>query len=202
MAKYKLTYFDFSGSRGEDCRMALFLAGADFEDHRVKSADWPKLKGSTPYGSMPVLETAGKPPLAQSNAILNYLGQQYGLLPSDPWQAALHNAILVAVEELRTTIFPTSKIADEAEKKKARAELADGYIKTWAANIEKQIQGPFVAGETLTVTDLKLFTIMNWLSNGSLDHIPTDVLSPFPKLTALHQAVSAHPKIAEWRSRH
>ena len=33
--KYKLTYFDVSASRGEECRMALYVAGVDFEDHRI-----------------------------------------------------------------------------------------------------------------------------------------------------------------------
>ena len=36
MSKPRLTYFDFAGSRGEECRIALHLAGIDFDDVRVK----------------------------------------------------------------------------------------------------------------------------------------------------------------------
>ena len=70
MTKPKLIYFDAPVSRGEECRLALHLAGIDFEDSRIKFADWPALKAQTPYGAMPVLELPGKPPLAHTNAIL------------------------------------------------------------------------------------------------------------------------------------
>ncbi len=39
MSKVKLSYFDFSGGRGEACRLALFLGGVDFVDDRVKFDD-------------------------------------------------------------------------------------------------------------------------------------------------------------------
>jgi glutathione S-transferase len=62
MSKPKLIYFDVPVSRGEECRLALHLAGIDFDDVRIKPADWPALKDQTPYGSLPVLEWPGSPP--------------------------------------------------------------------------------------------------------------------------------------------
>jgi len=56
MTKPKLIYFDAPVSRGEECRLALHLAGIDFEDVRINSAAWPALKDQTPYGGLPVLE--------------------------------------------------------------------------------------------------------------------------------------------------
>lgn len=94
MSKPRLIYFDFAGSRGEECRIALHLAGVDFEDVRIPGADWPALKAKTPCGSMPILELTGKPPLAQSNAILVYIGRQYGLHPKDDLEAAYHEALM------------------------------------------------------------------------------------------------------------
>lgn len=202
MTGYKLTYFDFSGSRGEECRLALHLAGVPFEDRRINQADWPALKASTPYGSMPVLEAPGLPPLAQSNAILNYIGHRYGMYPRDAWQAALQAAILESVEELRMALAPSGRISDAAEKKRAREEFAAGPLAAWAKNIERQIRGPFVAGDELFVADIKLYMISSAFKKGGLDHIPTDVLSPYPKLSALYQAVLEHPKVADWRARH
>ena len=35
MSKPKLIYFDAPVSRGEECRLALHLAGIDFEDVRI-----------------------------------------------------------------------------------------------------------------------------------------------------------------------
>jgi len=56
MTKPKLMYFDAPVSRGEECRLALHVAGVEFEDVRVKRDEWPKLKPTTPYGSVPVFE--------------------------------------------------------------------------------------------------------------------------------------------------
>jgi glutathione S-transferase len=201
MAKYKLTYFDFSGSRGEECRLALFLAGVDFEDRRITSAEWSALKPSSPYGALPILETEGKAPLAQSNAILTYVGRRYDLHPHEAWEAARHESILEAVEELRSALGPTGK-GDAAEKKRAREEFASGYLQTWAANLERQIRGPFVAGEHVAVADIKLFQIVGSFKKGIIDHIPSSVFGAFPKLEGVYDAVERHPKVVEWRARH
>ena len=201
MAKFKLTYFDFSGSRGEECRLALYAAGADFEDNRLSREAWAELKPKTPFGGLPLLEVEGRPPLAQSNAILAYIGREHGLHPSEPWAAARHEAILHAVEDLRAAMAPLSRVKDEEEKKRTRAEFVAGYLHTWASNLEQQIEGPFVAGDTLHVADIKLFVICHSLSSGIYDHIPTTVLTPYPKLSALYAAVAAHPRVAQWRAR-
>ena len=81
MTRPKLTYFDMPVSRGEECRLAFALAGADFEDHRLPREAWAALKPTTPFGALPVLEVPGHAPIAQSNAILAYIGRRYGAPP-------------------------------------------------------------------------------------------------------------------------
>lgn len=199
MSQYKLTYFDFSGSRGEECRTALFVAGVPFEDDRIKSAVWPTLKANTPFGSMPVLEHEGRK-LAQSNVILTYIGRKYGLLPSDPWEAARHESVLGAVEDLRHMIAPLRQIKDPVESERQRKEFADGALQTWAAHLEKQIEGPFIGGQSLGVADIKVFIMLKAIVSGTYDHIRTDAFSGYPKILGLLKAVEAHPRVAEWRA--
>jgi glutathione S-transferase len=199
MGKPRLTYFDFAGSRGEECRIALHLAGVDFDDVRVKSADWPTLKESMPFGAMPVLQMPGKPPLAHSNAILVFIGRQHGLHPVDAFEAARHEAMMCAVEELRHTITPTLRIADPEQKRSARAALAANELATWGRQVERQLgDGPFVGGRSLQVADLKLYMVVRWLTSGTLDHVPVDVLEHCPKLLRLHRAVAEHPGVKAW----
>src|SRR5512134_2864059 len=107
MNKPRLIYFDAPVSRGEECRLALHVAGIDFEDVRIKGADWPALKGQTPYGGLPVLELPGKPPLAHSNAILVLIGRRHGLHPADDFEAARHEGVMQHVEDLRAAMSPT-----------------------------------------------------------------------------------------------
>src|SRR5262249_32438814 len=90
MSKSKLIYFDAPVSRGEEGRLALHIAGVDFEDVRVKAADWQALKPNTPFGGLPVFEMPGCAPLAQSNAILVFIGRRHGLHPKDDLEAAYH----------------------------------------------------------------------------------------------------------------
>jgi prostaglandin-H2 D-isomerase / glutathione transferase len=200
MAKYRLTYFDYSGSRGEECRLALFVAGVDFEDRRVAQKDWPALRPNTPYGALPMLEWEGHPPLAQTNPILTYVGRCYDLHPKDAWEAAQHEAILESVEEVRTALGPSGKLTDPQEKKRAREELAQGFLQQWGASLEKQIRGPFVAGSRLNVADIKIFQILVSFKLGVLDHIPTTVFASFPKLEGVYDAVARHPRVVEWRA--
>ena len=203
MATHKLTYFNMPTSRGEECRLALHIAGVPFEDERLKGPEWAARKASTPFGALPVLTVEGMGALAQSNAILRYVGATHGLHPTDPWEAARQEAIMGAVEDLRVRAGPIGRIKDEEEKKKARQEFAAGYLQEWAAAVERQIGGgPFVGGAALNVVDLKLFVVTSPYLAGTIDYISPDVFSAFPKLLRLADAVKHHPKVMEWYARH
>jgi len=203
MNKPKLTYFDSPASRGEECRLALFAAGVDFEDNRLKREAWPALKPTTPFGSLPVLEIQDQPPLGQSTAILTLVGRLHGLHPKDAFEAARHEAIMQHAEDLRAHLTPSLRMTDEAEKKAAREKLAATYLPTWGAHTEKNIRGdgPFFGGATLSVADIKLYMIVHWFKGGVIDHIPTTVLDGFPKLVRIHDAVQNHPRIKAWYAR-
>ena len=171
MTQPRLVYFDFAGSRGEECRMALHLAGIAFEDVRVSGAQWKTLKPTTPFGSMPVLELPGKPPLPQSNAILVYIGRQHGLHPQDAFEAAREE---MAGGALRTW-------GSNVER-----ELG---------------AGPFLDGDKLHVADIKLYMIVRWFASGSVDHVPPTVFQHCPKLMRLYEAVGEHPGVKGWIGR-
>lgn len=202
MVRPRLTYFDAPVSRGEECRLALHIGGVDFEDHRIKREDWLALKPTTPFGSLPLLEMPGRPVLADSNAILVFVGRGHGLHPKDDFEAARHESVMSYIEMLRGTLTVTLRMEDAAEKKSARERLATTYLPTWGANVEKQIgDGPFFGGAALNVVDLKLLVIVRWFRSGALDHIPTTVFADFAKLNRLADAVAEHPRVKDWYAR-
>jgi prostaglandin-H2 D-isomerase / glutathione transferase len=127
MSKHRLLYFDAPVSRGEECRLALHLAGVDFEDVRIKVADWPGLKERMPYGALPLLELPGGPVLAHSNAILVLIGRRHGLHPTDDVEAARHEGMMQHVEDLRAKVSPTLRLGD-AERKATREALAADFL--------------------------------------------------------------------------
>jgi glutathione S-transferase len=201
MSKPKLFYFDAAVSRGEECRLALHLAGVDFEDVRIKPADWPATKEQTPYGSVPVLELPGRAPLAHSNAILVLIGRRHGLHPADDFEAARHEGMMQHVEDLRAVVGPTLRMGD-AEKKAAREAFVAGFLPAWARAAERNITaGPFFGGEKIHVVDLKIHMAVRWFSGGKVDHIPATIFADYPKLVGVHDAVRDHAGVRAWYAR-
>lgn len=202
MSMPKVTYFDFAGSRGEEVRLALTIAGVAFEDVRVKNDAFAQLKSTLPFGSLPIFEVPGHGVFAETNAILRLIGRQHGLHPNDPWEGARHDAVMEACEELRQRLSATSRLADPAEKKKAREALAAGFIVHWAQGIERLIAGgPFVGGAKPAVADIKIHMIAKALSAGTYDDVPATVLDPFTRLKAAAAGVASHPAVLAWYAR-
>lgn len=191
-----LTYFNFDGSRGLECRLALAVAGVPFEDIRLDRPQWAALKPTVPFGGLPILRQ-GDRVLAQSNAILVYVGRTHGLHPADPWLAAEHEALMQSVEDLRNKMPARPDMGDE-EKRAARQEFAAGWLKTWADTVSARITGPFLEGDTIHVADLKLAVILRSFLSGAYDHLPPSTFDAWPKLLALVAAVNAHPAVQQF----
>ncbi|GDX82777.1 glutathione S-transferase [Deltaproteobacteria bacterium] len=189
-----LTYFNFDGSRGQECRLALAAAGIPFEDIRLDRPEWMALKPTTPYGALPILTEDGRT-LAQSNAILAYVGRKHGLHPADPWAAAEHEAVMQSCEDLRYKVALPAGLSDE-DKRTTREAFASGWLATWAATISGRVAGPFLEGAAMSVADIKLAVVLKAVLAGTYDHIPGSTLDAWPKLRALVAAVEANPGIA------
>ncbi len=201
MTKPTLMYFDAPVSRGEECRLALHIAGVDFEDVRIKPADWASIKPTTPYGSIPVFQIPGHAPIAHSNAILVLIGRKHGLHPADDFEAARHEGMMAYVEELRAHVSPTLRMQGE-EKQKAREALAATYLPQWGATVEKNLgDGPFFGGAQLNVVDLKLHMAVRWFNGGKVDFIPATIFDGFPKLVRVFEAVRDDARVKSWYAR-
>lgn len=199
MSKLKLTYFDFPGSRGEEIRLALMLAGRPFEDNRIDGATFASLKPGLPFSTVPVLEVEGHLVIGQTNAALRLIGRQHGLYPDDVFEAARHDTLMDAVEDLRHKISPTMWIKDVQQKQQARLLLSQTYIPQWGHGIENLLgEGPFVAGGLPGVADIKLYMVHRWIRTASVDDIPANALDAFPKLNAVANAVKALPAVKAW----
>ena len=193
----KLTYFDIHGGRGEPARIALRMAGVPFEDERVPFAQWRSLKPTFPFQSMPVLEVDGRR-ITQSNTINRYVGKLTDLYPSDPWQAALCDEVMDAVEDIGQRVSATFTMT-ESEKKNVREMLASGPIPMFLRGLEGLIGargGTFFADDRLTVADLKALVWIGHLLSGKLDHIPAHVVAEnAPRLVSYYETICDHPKV-------
>jgi glutathione S-transferase len=197
MTTLKLTYFDFHGGRGEPARLALAMAGIPFEDDRIPFAEWQRRKQGAPFGAVPLLEVDGQV-LAQSNAINRYVGKLAKLYPSDPWEAALCDETMEAVEDITNKIAATMFLPDD-QKKSERQALVAGPIPFFLTALAQRLEqhgGRYFAGDRLSVADLKVFMLMRQLRSGVLDHVPTDLPDRFaPKLVEHYARIKEEPGV-------
>lgn len=186
MTKYKITYFDIDGGRAEPVRIAFHAAGIEFEDNRIAFPEFAEMRGRTRFNSVPVLEIDGAA-VTQTNGMCRYVGSLGGLYPKDALQALYCDEALGAVEELLHRLVPTFSLEDD-ELKVAREALVDGWISTFVRGFGELLErgGEYFADGKLTVADLKVAYVTQWLNSGQLDHVPMDLVE------RLAPALNAH----------
>jgi len=202
MTNCKLTYFDFSGGRGEPIRIAMHAAGITFEDNRLTSADFGKIRQDLRFNALPVFEIDGVA-VTQSNAICRYVGKLAGLYPKDSLQALFCDEAMDAVEDVSGRIGQTLGLKGE-ELRLAREKLADGWLTVFLKGLGGLLErggGRYFAGGSLTVADLKVLMNTRWLRSGVLDHLPKDLVDRVAPNLVEHQArIEAEPVVESFYS--
>ena len=159
---------------------------------------------ASPFGGLPVLEV-GEQVVSQSNAINRYVGKLGDLYPSDPWQAALCDEIMEAVEDITNKIGATLFIPEE-QKKVQRKELAEGPIPFYLTRLQQRLEahgGRYFSADRLTVADLKVFVWIRHLKSGVLDHMPADLPDRIAtKLVEHYERVKNEPGVTAYYARH
>jgi prostaglandin-H2 D-isomerase / glutathione transferase len=196
----RLRYFPFPGRAGA-IRDALNIGKVAFEDDFVPPEQFNERRasGEFPFGGLPVLDvetTTGKYCSAQSNAILRFVGRLASLYPVDDLIQALKvDEAMDAGEDINQLMGPSLHENDVQKKMAMRKELAEKTLPEWATYLERLIisngSTGFIVGNALTVADLKLYWIVDWLTSGILDGIPTELFDACPNLTAWRKNVTA-----------
>lgn len=196
----RLRYFPFPGRAGP-IRDALQIGRVDFEDVHIPPEQFraKRAAGEFPFGGLPVVDietTSGKVCSAQSNAILRFAGSLSGLYPSaNPLQALKVDEAMDMGEDINCLIGPSIHEQDEQRKMAMRKELAEETLPFWAGCFEKLLVNNgstgFIVGNELTVADLKLYWIVDWLSCGMLDGIPTTLFDAYPTIVSWRRNIEA-----------
>lgn len=203
MSNIRLTYFDIDGGRAEPVRLALSIAGIEFEDRRINFQQFGELRNSLPLGCVPVIEIDGEA-YTQCNAMNRYFGKKAGLYPDDPWQAFLCDEIMELMEDASHAIGRTFGLQGDALKE-AREAVAAGIFSKLLHLLNKRLQdagGEYFADGRLTMADLKVFEWIRILNKGMFDHIPTDLVqNEAPALNAHMERVAADPGVSAYYSK-
>lgn len=169
-------------------RLLLAKLGRAFRHVDVDSVtgetQTPAFLAKNPNGKVPLLELDDGRLLAESNAMLLYLGEGTRFVPDDPFERALVYQWLFFEQyshepyvAVRRALIIYPERAAQATPEKMAALLAGGTkaLSVMEAQLEKTA---FIAGETLTVADIALFAYTSDAGTAGFD------MSRFPAVEA------------------
>ncbi|KAF9361658.1 hypothetical protein BGX26_000610 [Mortierella sp. AD094] len=103
---YSLFYFNFHGLGA--CPRALLCFGNATWTNKIQSmSDWPKVKPTTPFGTLPILyeteiSTGSTIEIPESGAIERYLARKFSLLGDTPREQTLNDIFYAQAVMLNT----------------------------------------------------------------------------------------------------
>jgi len=196
----KLVYWPIHG-RALPIRLAAAVGKVPLEDELISFQEWPSIKETFPFGSIPVLKTDFGV-LAQSNAILSYIGKQGGLYPKDPAAAARVDEILNFIEDITNIIVPSLREQDQEKRLALRKVLAEetfpklfGYLERYHDNLKNP---KYLTSNELTVADLKFFSIYNWFQSGKLEGIPSNFFDSYKNSLGVAKLVGENEAVKNY----
>lgn len=219
----KLTYVDKEGV-AEPIRLALVLAGIDFEDIRVNCPDWKELKPKTPYGQLPIMEINDNGEYkAHSGAMLRYCGQ---LNTDDNTESSFlyPNEKMFEIEEaiglitdlnnaftpslyisVRPQVFGYPEGSQATDEGKARTEalrttfwkeILPTFLDHIEALLSKSGNKWLVSGcDKPTIADCFAVPNLRRFTCGHIDFIPSNCLETHPKVVQYLERFCALPEI-------
>lgn len=199
--KMRLIYFPVPG-RAEASRIALALSGMEWEDVEVNGIEFNKMKedGELPWGMLPVLQTS-QGTIAESSAILRYIGKETGLIPKDHFQAAKADEFIDGMGPIARALDSTFGIDDADERIRLRRKLfepdgaATKALKLYEKKLGESKSGWAADTDEISIADIKLFSELFALFSGNYDGIEKSMIMDYKELLAYHERVANEPRI-------
>lgn len=153
-------------SRGFRVIWALEEMGLDFEVLDAKPHS-PEVKTANPLGKIPALKVA-KDYLTDSSAILTFLADKHDALtyPAGTIERAKQDALLHQIlDELDAVLWMAARhsfiLPEEMRVPAVKDSLKQEYLRN-ASRLADRLEGPFVMGDKMTISDIVLTHCLNW----------------------------------------
>lgn len=193
MPHYKLTYFPVK-ALAEPIRFLFSYGGIDFEDVRFNRDDWPKLKSTTPYGQVPMLEIDGKK-INQSTAIARYIAKQVGLAGKNDLEALEMDAIVDTIHDVRAKLA-AFHYEENPDVKASKLAVANEVVPFVLERLDAQVKnnGGYFVGGAVSWADITFVALLDYLNFM----YKSDLIEKYDNLKALKKKVLEIPAIKSW----
>ena len=198
--KISLIYFDFPFWRAEIARLSLFIGNIEFEDVRITSDEFQRVKSDgqldngikIPFNQLPCL-VVDKVSIAQTAGIARFCGKLANLYPQNNNTEAAKIDQFIDIATDLTELISKTKVED-------RKNLSVGELtrKLSILNKSMELSNGYLVGNTISIADIAIWRLMGWITSGSLDGIPLDVLKDHNNISKICLLVDKHPKVNEW----
>ena len=94
------------------------------------------------------------------------------------------------------------KESDPTKKKAMRKELTSNELPTYFGylqNILDDNNSGWFVGDSMTIADLAVWSLLGWIASGVIDDISAEVIRPFDGLVKLYNEFNKNPSIREWK---
>ena len=203
-----IIYFNFPFWRAEVSRIALNIGKIKYDDIRVDRDEFIRVRSSgkldngtiIPFHQLPCLVVDNES-IGQTAGIARYCGKLSGLYPSDDNLLAVKiDQYIDLMTDITVLTFNAGRDLEPEEKIIKRKEFFDQEFTRKFKMLEKNISnnGKTIIANNFNISDIALWSFVNWITSGSIDGFPNNILNDYPKIEKVFKYVKALPEIKNW----
>ena len=206
--RISIIYFNFPFWRAEVSRIALHIGKIKYDDIRVDRDEFMRARSSgkldngtiIPFHQLPCLIVDNES-IGQTAGIARYCGKLSGLYPSDDNLLAVKiDQYIDLMTDITVLTFNAGRDLEPEEKIIKRKEFFDQEFTRKFKMLEKNISnnGKTIIANNFNISDIALWSFVNWITSGSIDGFPNNILNDYPKIEKVFKYVKALPEIKNW----
>ncbi len=195
-----LFYFDFPFWRAEVSRISLFLSNTEFEDKRITSEEFQRVKENgildngtvIPFHQLPCLKVDDIT-IAQTGAISRFCGKLSNLYPKkDDLLAAQIDQFIDILTDITTLISSTQVENRDAEFLKS--------INRKLSILNKSInqKNDYIVNDYFSIADIAIWSFMCWLTGGNIASVPKDIAKNYDNILRICRKIDKKDIIQKW----
>ena len=195
-----LIYFNFPFWRAEVARISLFSNNIKFEDKRITSEEFQRVKEEgvlddgtvIPFHQLPCLKVNDMS-IAQTGAISRFCGKLSNLYPkNDDLLAAQIDQFIDILTDITTLISFTQVENRDADF------LNSINRKLSILNKSMDEKNDYIVKDYFSVADIAIWSFMCWLTGGNIESVPQDIGKNYTNIISLCRKIDKKDIIQKW----
>ena len=198
--KISLIYLDFPFWRAEIARLSLFIGNVEFNDVRITSEEFQRVKKDgkldngvkIPFHQLPCLVVDGIS-IAQTGGIARFCGKLANLYPQNNNLESAEIDQFIDIATDITQLISSTKVEE-------RKELVQGELPRKLSILNKSINpvNDYIVNNNISIADIAIWRLMGWLNSGNIDGITANIVKNYKNISKICKLVDNHSKINEW----